>query len=289
MRRREAMTRPPVLIPHAPGTNRDQEAAAAVEAAGGDPRIVAVKELIAQPGRISRYGAVLLPGGFSYGDALGAGGRLALELRAWLGDELAATARSGRPILGICNGFQALVKSGLLNTPAERPSTGTANGRGPQREQTAPSPAARSFTLAANASGRFECRWVTLRVESGCRSSWLEPLRGSIIRCPVAHGEGRLAARDPAAVDALEKTGRVAFRYLASGSAEGNGIDPAAGTYPANPNGSDRDIAGLCDATGTVVGLMPHPEDHIVDWQRPSGRPGARGLALFKALVAAAR
>lgn len=289
MRRRGAMTRPPVLIPHAPGTNRDQEAAAAVEAAGGDPQIVAVDELIAQPGRISRYGAVLLPGGFSYGDALGAGGRLALELRAWLGDELAAAARSGRPILGICNGFQALVKSGLLDAPAERPATGTANARGPQREQTAPSPAARSFTLAANASGRFECRWVTLRVESGCRSSWLEPLRGSIIRCPVAHGEGRLAARDPAAVDALEKTGRVAFRYLASGSAGGAGTDPAAGTYPANPNGSDHDIAGLCDATGTVVGLMPHPEDHIVDWQRPSGPAGSRGSAVFEALVAAAR
>ena len=260
------MTRPPVLILHAPGTNRDTEAAAAVRAAGGDPRIVAVSELIRRPGTLSHYGAVLLPGGFSYGDALGAGGRLALELRSWLGDELAGAARSGRPILGICNGFQALVKSGLLNA-----------GEG------------RSFTLAANAGGRFECRWVTLSVEPGCRSSWLEPLRGSVIRCPVAHGEGRLAARDLKVVDTLEKTGRIAFRYLASGSAGGNGTDPAAGTYPANPNGSDHDIAGLCDATGTVVGLMPHPEDHIVDWQRPSGPPGDRGSALFEALVGAAR
>ena len=260
------MSRPPVLILHAPGTNRDTEAAAAVQAAGGDPRIVAVSELISRPGTLSRYAAVLLPGGFSYGDALGAGGRLALELRSWLGEELAGAAGSGRPILGICNGFQALVKSGLLN-----------DGEG------------RSFTLAANASGRFECRWVTLSVEPGCRSSWLEPLRGSVIRCPVAHGEGRLAARDPEVVHALEKAGRIAFRYLASGSAGGNGTDPAAGTYPANPNGSDHDIAGLCDATGTVVGLMPHPEDHIVDWQRPSGPPGARGSALFEALVGAAR
>ena len=260
------MSRPPVLILHAPGTNRDTEAAAAVQAAGGDPRIVAVSELVSQPGTLSHYGAVLLPGGFSYGDALGAGGRLALEMRAWLGDELAAAAGSGRPILGICNGFQALVKSGLLSGPAGR-----------------------SFTLAANTSGRFECRWVTLAVEPGCRSGWLEPLRGSVIRCPVAHGEGRLAARGPEVVDALEKAGRVAFRYLASGSAGGNGPEPAAGAYPANPNGSDRDIAGLCDATGTVVGLMPHPEDHIVDWQRPSGPPGARGSALFEALVAAAR
>ena len=266
MRQGGTVTRPPVLIVHAPGTNRDTEAAVAVEASGGAPRIATVDELVERPGTFSHYGAVVLPGGFSYGDALGAGGRLALELRAWLGDELAGAARSGRPILGICNGFQALVKSGLLSAPESR-----------------------GFTLAANASGRFECRWVTLSVEPGCRSSWLEPLRGSVIRCPVAHGEGRFAATDSSVVSELERAGRIAFRYLASGSAGGNGADPAAGTYPANPNGSDHDIAGLCDATGTVVGLMPHPEDHIVDWQRPSGPPGSRGSAVFEALVAAAR
>ena len=264
--RRGGTMKPPVLILHAPGTNRDTEAAVAVEAAGGDPRIATVDDLITRPGTFTHYGAVVLPGGFSYGDALGAGGCLALEMRARLGGELAAAARSGRPILGICNGFQALVKSGLLSGPEDR-----------------------AFTLAANASGRFECRWVTLGVDPGCKSSWLEPLRGSVIRCPVAHGEGRMAARDPETVYALEKAGRIAFRYLASGAAGGSEADPAAGTYPANPNGSDRDIAGLCDATGAVVGLMPHPEDHIVDWQRPSGPPGARGSALFEALVAAAR
>ena len=259
------MKKPPVLILHAPGTNRDQEAALAVQAAGGDPRIVTVDELMARRTSIAGFGAVVLPGGFSYGDALGAGGRLALELQTWLGDELSTAVRSGRPILGICNGFQALVKSGLLNTVQPR-----------------------SFTLAANASGRFECRWVTLRVEPGCRSGWLAPLRGSMIRCPVAHGEGRFAVRDPQVATGLETAGRVAFRYLASGSAGGPGDEPAAGAYPANPNGSHYDIAGLCDSTGAVVGLMPHPEDHIVDWQRPSGPPGARGSALFEALVAAA-
>ena len=310
------MTRPPVLILHAPGTNRDTEAAVAVQAAGGDPRIVAVDQLIARPGALSDYGAVLLPGGFSYGDALGAGGRLALELRAWLGDELAGAARSGRPILGICNGFQALVKSGLMSAPedgsftlaAPEPQGFTLAAPEPRgltltapesrgltltaseaRGFTLTAPESRGFTLTANANGRFECRWVTLSVEPGCRSSWLEPLRGSVIRCPVAHGEGRFATRDPSVVSELEKAGRIAFRYLASGSAGGNGTDPAAGAYPANPNGSDHDIAGLCDATGAIIGLMPHPEDHIVDWQRPSGPAGARGSALFEALVAAAR
>lgn len=259
------MSRPPVLIPHAPGTNRDTEAALAVTAAGGDPRIVAIGDLRRRPATFADCGAVLLPGGFSYGDALGAGGRLALELEAWFGGELREAARSGRPILGICNGFQALVKSGLLGAPGRR-----------------------SFTLTANAVGRFECRWVTLRVEPDCRSSWLAALRGSLIRCPVAHGEGRFAVPDAEAVTELEKAGCVAFRYLASGS-EGGEAPAAAGEYPANPNGSVRDIAGTCDPTGAVVGLMPHPEDHIADWQRPSGPPGARGSALFEAFVDAAR
>ena len=262
MPRAVAMSRPPILIPHAPGTNRDTEAALAVAAAGGDPRIVAVADLRKRPAAFSGCAAVLLPGGFSYGDALGAGGRLALELRAWFGAELHEAARSGKPILGICNGFQALVKSGLL---------------GP-----------RCVTLAANAGGRFECRWVTLRVEPECRSGWLESLRGSLIRCPVAHGEGRVAVTDPGAATRLEQSGRIAFRYLASGS-EGGAAGTAAGAYPANPNGSVNDIAGMCDPTGAVVGLMPHPEDHIVDWQRPSGRPGGRGSALFEAFVEAAR
>ena len=260
------MSRPPILILHAPGTNRDQEAALAVAAAGGDPRIVSVNDLRTGAATFADHGAVLLPGGFSYGDALGAGGRLALELRTWFGAELAEAVRSGRPVLGICNGFQALVKSGLLSAPEPR-----------------------SFTLAANANGRFECRWVTLRVESDCGSGWLEPVRGSFIRCPVAHGEGRFVVRDPQVFAQLETRKQIAFRYLASGSGGGPATDPAAGSYPANPNGSAGDIAGLCDRTGAVVGLMPHPEDHIADWQRPSGPAGARGLALFEALVAAAR
>ena len=108
------MTHSPILIPHAPGVNRDREAAAAVAAAGGDPRIVPINALISGEAAFSDHGAVLLPGGFSYGDCLGAGGRLALELRAWFGAELEEAVRAGRPILGICNGFQALVKSGLL-------------------------------------------------------------------------------------------------------------------------------------------------------------------------------
>ena len=260
------MTVPPILILHAPGTNRDQEAAVAVELAGGDPRIVSMNELRKGAGSLSDYAALLLPGGFSYGDALGAGVRLALEIRTWLYEELVNAVRVGRPVLGICNGFQALLKSGLLTAPGER----------------------RQVTLTANAGGRFECRWVTLRVEPGCRSSWLDPLRGTTIRCPVAHGEGRVAVTSPEGVGMLESAGMITFRYLAGDGSTHSG-KPAGGAYPANPNGSAGDIAGLCDTTGAVVGLMPHPEDHVVDWQRPGGPPGARGLTVFEAFVDAAR
>ncbi len=264
------MSAPPILIPHASGTNRDEEAAQAIELAGGDPRVVHVRALRDGEVAFADHAAIVLPGGFSYGDALGAGGRLALELRTWFAHELASAVRAGRPILGICNGFQALVKSGLLPGP-----TG---------------PGGRQVTLTENNRGRFECRWVTLRVEPGVRSPWLSSLNGTVIRCPVAHGEGRLAVSSPEIVEAMDDGGLVAFRYQAAG-ARPLDDDPTAagGTYPANPNGSVADIAGICDATGTVVGLMPHPEDHVFDWQRPSGPAGGLGLPLFEAFVTAAR
>ena len=264
------MTAPPILILHSPGTNRDAEAAVAVDLAGGDPSIVSMSDLRAGRASMSRFGGVLLPGGFSYGDALGAGALLALELRTWLHGELAEAVWLGRPILGICNGFQALLKAGLLGV-SDRSSSGR-----------------RHVTLTGNAGGRFECRWVTLRVEPDTRSGWLGSLGGTTIRCPVAHGEGRVAVSDPEVVGMLEAEGRIAFRYLSDPL--GDGEDRVAeGRYPANPNGSVADIAGLCDSTGAVVGLMPHPEDHVVDWQRPGGPPGGKGLALFRAFVEAAR
>ena len=262
------MSAPPILIPHASGTNRDDEAAQAIRLAGGEPTIAHVNELRSGAVRIADYAAILLPGGFSYGDALGAGGRLALELRTWFADELAAAAAAGKPMLGICNGFQVLVKAGLLPGPMGDP---------------------RSVTLTENAEGRFECRWVTLRVESSCRSGWLSAVGDTTIRCPIAHGEGRVAVADEATAARLE-AGLVAFRYLADGARPTSAAPAAAGgVYPANPNGSVNDIAGICDDSGTIVGLMPHPEDHVLAWQRPSGPEGGTGLPLFEAFVAGAR
>ncbi len=262
------MTRPPVLIPHASGTNRDQEAAQAVELAGGDARVVHVNQLRSGEVAFADHAAILLPGGFSYGDALGAGGRLALELRTWFADELETAVREGRPILGICNGFQVLVKSGLLPGPSGAP---------------------RQVTLTQNSLGRFECRWVTLRVEESASTSWASAIAGSVIRCPIAHGEGRVVVGDESIATALDKRGQIPFRYQAAGPATAPTHQPAEGVYPANPNGSVADIAGLCDEGGSVVGLMPHPEDHVLDWQRPSGPAGGLGLPLFSAFVQAAR
>lgn len=248
------MDQPAVLILHATGTNRDREAAWAVEAAGGRPTIVHVNDLRARPARLHDFAMLVLPGGFSYGDALGAGRLLAADLRWLFQEELARFIAAGKPVLGICNGFQALVKGGWLPGP---PQDGI------------------QATLARNASERFECRWVWLEPDpqSPCVFTRGVPER---IYCPVAHGEGRFIPRDEGALERLRAGRQVALTYVA---ADGR---PAA--YPANPNGSTAGIAGICNAQGNVLGLMPHPEDHIFPWQHPRwtrGEAGGLGLALF--------
>ncbi len=268
------MTKPPILIPYAAGTNRDGDAALAIELAGGEPRIVTLKALREDNKSFSEHAGVLLPGGFSYGDALGAGQKLALELHHFFAQELEELIRAGKPVLGICNGFQALVKSGFLPNSLASDS--------PHNE--------RQVTLTHNASGKFECRWVTLRVASNMCSSWLSPIQGSLIRCPVAHGEGRFITTSDTTTKALFERGLVAFTYLANGAAAPSqeGEQGAQGSYPANPNGSVADIAGICDYSGAVVGLMPHPENHVLDWQCPNGGSKSSGLPLFETFVAAA-
>ncbi|HXF70870.1 MAG TPA: phosphoribosylformylglycinamidine synthase I, partial [Thermoflexus sp.] len=251
--------RPRVLILQAPGTNRDREAALACEQAGGEPEIVPLSRLLRGERDLMDYAMLVLPGGFSYGDDLGAGSLWALDLRLRLGEALERFIASGRPVLGICNGFQALVKAGLLPGPEFLEPDGT-----------------RMVTLAPNASGRFECRWVYLRANSRSPCLFTEGL-DDLLYCPVAHGEGRFLARSEAILDRLEAQGLVALTY----------VDPfgqPAG-YPFNPNGSQRGIAGICNPAGNVLGLMPHPEDHIFPWQHPRwhrGESGRLGLILFQ-------
>jgi phosphoribosylformylglycinamidine synthase len=240
-----------VLVLHASGTNRDREAAWACELAGGQPEIVHVNQLAAKEKRMADYGMIVLPGGFSYGDALGAGKVLGLTLRLTFQDDLAAFIASGRPVLGICNGFQALVKAGLLPGGVEQQST-----------------------LTFNQAARFECRWVTLAAEAKSPCIFTRGLHEPIL-CPVAHGEGRFISNDLAG---LERNGQAALRYTLPDATA------AQGSYPYNPNGSDADIAGVCNAQGNVLGLMPHPEDHVVAYQHPRwtrGERGWMGLPLF--------
>ena len=248
--------KPPVLVLHAPGTNRDRDVAEAFALAGGDPHIVTLNALIESPARLADYRLVCVPGGFSFGDDLGAGKVFALHLRLSLGDALREHLDRGRPILGICNGFQALIKAGFFSAGFDAPPTAT---------------------LTRNARAQFECRWVTLHPNAKSTSPWLSSLR-TPIDCPVAHGEGRLVA-DPAT--ALTLMGpQAAFRYTPTPDTDDG--------YPGNPNGSLDHLAGITDPTGLVLGLMPHPEDHIHPFQHPDFHTGRRknpGLPLFEAGV----
>lgn len=249
------MTRPNVLILHATGTNRDVETANAVELAGGSPTILHVNKLREQPARLHDYQMFILPGGFSYGDALGAGRLWASDLRWLFQEELARFVDADKPVLGICNGFQALVKSGWLPGPP---------GAGAQA------------TLTRNESNQFECRWVWLEPNPKSHCVFTKGLTERIY-CPVAHGEGRFVPRDEAALQKLQTENRVALTYV-SGYGDPTG-------YPANPNGSVADIAGICNERGNVMGLMPHPEDHVFPEQHPRyarGESGELGLALFE-------
>ena len=262
----------PVLILHVSGANRDAEAARACELAGGAPHIVHINQLRAGAFSLSEYGMLILPGGFTYGDALGAGVRQALDLRVFFQDQLQEFIASGKPVLGICNGFQTLVKAGLL------PGAGDKNTGPPPRPK---STGQRDVTLTHNARGRFESRWVHLAVEQGAQADYLAQMVEPVF-CPVAHGEGNFQVATGEALKQLEEGGLVAFRYV-----DANG-ERAGGRYPLNPNGSVADIAGICNPAGNVIGLMPHPEDHVDPIQNPLGGRGRLGLNLFRVMIGSA-
>lgn len=263
--------KPPILILHASGTNRDAEAARACELAGGAPEIVHINQLRRNERQFADYQLLLLPGGFSYGDALGAGARLALDLQVYFHEQLHAFVASGKPVLGICNGFQTLVKAGVLPGDAVHDE---------RRGAIMAEMVERRVTLTENASGHFECRWVYLQVNRQARSGFLAEI-DDLIFCPIAHGEGNFQVKDEAALAALEQEQLVAMRYV---DAAGK---PAAGRYALNPNGSVADIAGICNRRGNVLGLMPHPEDYILPIQNPVRGNGQLGLVLFQAMIRA--
>jgi phosphoribosylformylglycinamidine synthase len=255
------MSAPKVLILRAPGINRDRDAALACELAGGVPERVHVNQVAAGATRLADYAMLVIPGGFSYGDHLGAGKLLAVDLAHRLGEDLHRFVEAGRPVIGICNGFQVLVKAGLLPGWDDRPEP--------------------AVTLTENDSARFECRWVRLEADPGSVCRFTDGISRTL-EVPVAHGEGRVAVRDHTALDDLRARGLVALRY----SAGEGGHAP----YPANPNGSRDDIAGICNPAGTILGLMPHPENAVLPqqhprWTREPWREEGDGLIIFRNAV----
>ncbi len=251
------MATPRVLILRAPGANRDLDAQFAFERAGAVVERVHINRLRERSALLQGYQILTVPGGFTYGDDVAAGKILANQLAHFLGDAIRKFRNAGKLILGICNGFQAILKAGLL-VPAD--------DEGP------------IATLTNNFRG-FQDRWIRLRAYPN-RCPFLTGIE--YMEMPVAHGEGRFVCREPWLLAGLEQAGQVVLRYV---DAQG---EP--GDFPVNPNGSEGNIAGICDATGRVLGLMPHPENHILPthhprWTRRGLANEGDGLALFRNAV----
>jgi phosphoribosylformylglycinamidine synthase len=216
--------------------------------------------LLEEQRRLAEFQILCIPGGFSYGDDVAAGRILGNQMRHHLSDVLKQFRDAGKLIAGICNGFQVLLKTDLL-LPFDR--------------------AGAAATLAANDSGHFEDRWVRLATR-GTKCVFLSGI--DEMELPVAHGEGKFVVRDEATLVELRDAGQLVIRYVARA-----GSGPAAG-YPDNPNGAMDDVAGICDATGRVFGLMPHPERFVDPTQHPTWTRGPQrevgdGLAVFRNAV----
>ncbi len=252
-----------VLVLRAAGTNCDEETLFAFEKAGAVGERLHVNRILERPALLDRFHVLAIPGGFTYGDDIASGKVLANQLRFNLGEAAAKFMADGKLMLGICNGFQVLVKAGLL----PRLDGGRIE-----------------VTLTNNDSNRYEDRWVYLKARPG---PCVFVRRGEDCYIPAAHGEGKFMVRDEAVLRALRKNGQIVFQYT----------DPQGrlnAGFPWNPNGSLDDIAGICDPTGRIFGLMPHPErcvepTHHPRWTREGLRSRGEGLRIFENAVKYAR
>ncbi|MCA6070165.1 MAG: phosphoribosylformylglycinamidine synthase I [Endomicrobium sp.] len=233
-----------VLILRTAGTNCDYETQAAFELCGASAERVHINSLIEKKDKIFKYDILAFPGGFSYGDDIASGKILANEVKNKLGDKIKKFALSGNPVIGICNGFQVLVKMGLLPDPKLFKQIST---------------------LSYNDSDKFECRWVYLKTEKKTKNEsnciWTKNLP-DIISLPIAHGEGKFIPADKKLLESLNKNNQIVFRYSAKGGGKPD--------YPLAPNGSIEHIAGICNVKGNVFGLMPHPERYVYALQHPA-------------------
>ena len=251
------MAIPKALVLRSAGTNCDRETEFALAQAGFAAERVHVFRLMENPALLDEVQFMVIPGGFSYGDDVAAGKILANQMLHRLADALNAFLAADKLVLGICNGFQVMIKAGIL--PWGTVAAGEAH---------------RDATLAWNDCGKFEDRWVHLRADS---DKCVFLTKGEILALPIAHGEGKFVTRDDAIGQRLRDDDQIAVRYVDS---EGN-----PGPFPINPNGSIDDVAGICDPTGRAMGLMPHPErfvdvTHHPQWTR-GGIDRADGRLLF--------
>lgn len=254
------------LVLRAPGTNCDQETARAWEMAGAEAEIWHFHRLMENPESLEQFQILTFPGGFSYGDDLGAGRVWSARIHQHLGDTIRKFVDRGGLVLGICNGFQVLVATGLLP-----------DGARPDMSPTA--------SLTYNTSRQFEARWVQMKVSSD-KSVFLKDIQQ--IAMPSAHGEGRFMTATGDQLAALQARGQVVLQYVDKSTGEPTEV------YPANPNGSPLGVAGVCDPTGRILGLMPHPERfvsplHHPNWTRypKNALPSPDGLKLFNNAVSA--
>jgi phosphoribosylformylglycinamidine synthase I len=236
------------------GINCEAESKYCVEAVGGAADIVHINTLIEKPGLLEGYSMLFIPGGFSFGDDLGSGRVFANKMKFRLSDTLLDFVNDGKLVLGVCNGFQVMVKMGILPEPDFK-----------QR-----------VTLTANDSGHFEDRWVALRANENSPCVFTKGLKTILL--PVRHGEGKFVAQDEQALKTLAEQNRIVFQYVDDRGKLGG--------YPYNPNGSQLNIAGICDSTGRIFGMMPHPEAFNIIQNCPYWTTGlikeAQGLRIFK-------
>ena len=234
-----------VIILQTAGTNCDGETAFAFTQCGAEVKLVHINQLIRNERQLKDYHILAIPGGFSYGDDIAAGRILANELRLKLAEDIKQFIGEGKLIIGICNGFQVLVKAGIL--PGTNDNEKNRSGHFTQEA-----------TLTTNDSARFEDRWVYLKPEGRC--VWTMGIK-NLIYLPVAHGEGKFVAWDESIPKRLKAHDQIVFRYCS----------PPGGSprYPENPNGSLQDIAAITDESGRILGLMPHPERHFLGTHHP--------------------
>ena len=259
--------RPRVVIITGYGLNCEAESSLAWEMAGAEVERIHLKDLLEAPARLRDFQALMFIGGFSYGDHMGSGHVFALRVRHHLGDELRKFVAEGKLILGVCNGFQIMTKIGLL----------PAIGGDYLRQEVA---------LIRNDCGSFQDRWVHLRFDSHSQCVFTRGLE--TMPLPVRHGEGKFHVSSGRFLEELERRGCVVCRYVDPATRE------ATQQFPWNPNGSVGAVAGICDPSGRVFGLMPHPEAYLFPENHPrwdlhllAGKlaPEGQGLKIFRNAV----